>query len=189
MAIRRSLIALVAAAGSLVAGAGTAFAAFYFVTLSTSSGPVGTEVAIRIDASHNVGGSNRSQLFLIRRNAFDESQPCNDLPGAVVVGEVTWTEATVKFEDQSYPGFVGEGFFTVPEVPLATYFIAENVSFVGTSCFRYDSFEVSTSLPDSATATPRSPVIDRLTLAVVTLGLLALLVARARRASETPPAT
>ena len=185
MAIRRSLIAFVAAAGCLVAGAGTAFAAFYFVTLSTSSGPVGTEVAIRIDASGNVGGSSSSELFLIRRNVFDERQRCNDLPGAVVVGEVTWREGTVEFQDQSYPGFVGEGSFTVPEVPLATYIIAENVSFVGNLCFRYDSFVVSTSLPDGAMATPPSPI----TLVGLALFSLALLVSRARRVSERPPAT
>ena len=176
---RGTLAALVLATGGIFATAGTTVAAFQIVDMSATSGEPGDDVAIRVDASHLIGGSEQSQLFLIPRNAITinrgvtttrlpsgaigsrggisaneaspESARCDEIPGATVVGELRWHAAPVEFQGNTYPGFVGTGSFTVPDVETGIYVVAGILDNQYTGCHVFALFGVGMELPDSAT--------------------------------------
>lgn len=202
---RSALAALVLAMGGILATAGTAMAAFQIIEMSATSGEPGADVVMRVDASHLIGGSEQSQLFLIPRNAItvnrgvattrlpsgaigsrrgisaDEASPesarCDEIPGATVVGELRWHAASVEFQGNTYPGFVGTGSFTVPDVETGIYVVAGILDDPYTGCHVFALFGVGMDLPDSATATPGP---SRSILSLVGLALLVASILRAR---------
>jgi hypothetical protein len=56
----------------------------------------------------------------------------------------------VEFEGALYEGVVGGATFTVPDLPIDTYRIAEAIDVVGTGCHVFALIEVVASLPDTA---------------------------------------
>ena len=149
--------ALVVAFGAILATAGPALAAFQVVRMSATSGDPGDNVTIRVEASLLIGGSEQSQLFLIPKNAYDsrsEPEKCDALPGAEVVGELTWDAGPVQFQGQTYAGFIGAGSFPVPAVPTGIYVVAGALDDPYTGCHVFAAFGVGMDLPDTATATP-----------------------------------
>jgi hypothetical protein len=152
--VKRSAFAASAlATGLILAMASTALAAFQIVQLSVSSAPVGGDVTIRVDASHMIGGSQQSELFLILQTAYDASpapDQCDEIAGAAIVGTLQWQSATVEFQGATYPGFVGEGSFTVPNVETGVYVIAGILDNKHTGCHVFAPFGVGMELPDTA---------------------------------------
>jgi hypothetical protein len=151
--MRSLAAALLAAVGVLSVGAAHALAAFQVVTLSAAAGPVGTPIAMHVEIS-GLLGSSPSVLWLIGEEAFEgspESSHCEDRPGAIAVGELTWEAAFVEFQGAEYRGFVGDTSFTVPRVPPGAYVLAQTIDAQGTGCHSFTSFEVTTgALPDTA---------------------------------------
>jgi hypothetical protein len=154
---RCALAALVLAVGGTLATAGTTMAAFQVVHMSATSGEPGAEVALRVDASVLIGGSEQSQLFLIPKNAHEASpEParCDEIPGATVVGDLRWHAASVDFQGNTYPGFVGTGSFTVPDVETGVYVVSGILDDPYTGCHVFALFGVGMDLPDTATTIP-----------------------------------
>lgn len=174
--------------GGILATAGTTMAAFQIVDMSATSGESGAGVAIRVDGSHRIGGSERSQLFLVPRKAYEASpEParCDEIPGATVVGELQWEAATVEFQGKTYPGFVGTGSFTVPDVTTGIYVVAGVVDNPYTGCHVFAPFGVGMDLPDTATAI--SGALGRvLRIAGFVLLAAGVLLARCVRREPTP---
>lgn len=155
--IRSALAAFVLAMGGTLATAGTTMAAFQVVHMSATSGEPGAEVAIRVHASGLIGGSEQSQLFLIPKNAYEASpEParCDEIPGATVVGDLRWHAASVEFQGNTYPGFVGTGSFTVPDVETGIYVVSGIFDNPYTGCHVFAHFGVGMDLPDTATTAP-----------------------------------
>lgn len=161
---RNALAALVLAMGGVLATTGTTAAAFQIVQMSATSGQPGAQVAIRVDASLLIGESEQSKLFLIPKNVYEASpEParCDEIPGATVVGGLLWHAAAVEFQGNAYPGFVGTGSFTVPDVETGIYVVSGILDIPWppprhTGCHVFALFGVGMDLPDSAMATPGS---------------------------------
>lgn len=187
---RCALAALVLAMGGMLVTAGTTMAAFQIVQMSATSGEPGAEVAMRVDASGLFGGSEQSQLFLIPKNAYDASpEParCDEIPGATVVGDLRWHAASVEFQGTTYPGFVGTGSFTVPDVETGIYVVSGILDIPWpppshTGCHVYAHFGVGMDLPDSAMATP-GPSGSILSFVGFALLIASVLLARYTRGS------
>lgn len=68
---------------------------------------------------------------------------------------MTWDAATIEFQGASYPGFVAQAAFIVPDVPVGSYLLGETLNGVtGTGCHVFTPFEVV--LPDTAMTRPAS---------------------------------
>ena len=176
MPLRRTLAPLGASILLLLASATSALAAFQNVRLSATSAPVGTEITGRIEISARGSTDDPSALFLVPQAALDAdaSAQCDDMTGATTVGQLAWDEATIVFEGRgaSYPGFVADVTFTVPDVPLGIYYLAESIESEGTGCFWFTQFGVGVELPDTATEGPSSfPVAGVLLTAVAVLSI------------------
>ena len=158
--IFRMVSAVALAMGGVLASAGTTMAAFQVVHMSVTSGEPGAGVTIRVDASHLIGGSEQSQLFLIPRDAYEaspEPDRCDEVGGATVVGDLRWHAATVEFQSSRYEGFVGTGSFTVPDVETGIYVISGTLDDPFTGCHVFAMFGVGMALPNTATGTPGPP--------------------------------
>ena len=185
--VNRCTLAFVLAMGGTLATAGTTMAAFQLVHLSATSGERGAIVTMRVDASHLIGGSQQSQVFLIPQNAHEaspEPDRCDEIPGATVVGDLRWHAASVEFQGNTYPGFVGTGSFTVPDVETGIYVVSGILDDPFTGCHVFALFGVGMDLPDAAMAA-RGPFSI---LSFVGLALLgaSVLLARDRRRHRTP---
>jgi len=172
---RGTLAALVLAMGWILGTAGTTMAAFQIVNMSATSGEPGADIAIRVDASQLIGGSEQSQLFLIRKNAHEASpEParCDEIPGASVVGDLRWRAASVEFQGNTYPGFVATGSFTVPDIETGIYVVAGILDDPYTGCHVFALFGVGMDLPDSAAPGPGSSLLSFVGFALLVAGLL-----------------
>lgn len=155
--IRSATTALFAAALLLAVSVGTALAAFQTVTLSAPAAPVGASVTVNVEISVRTGGYPTSELYLVAQDAFEQSPSdafCGQIAGAIMVGDLSWQEATIEFQGQQYAGFVGEGGFTVPNTALGAYYLTESFDseHAGPGCHRFTGFAVtSTSVPDTRT--------------------------------------
>jgi hypothetical protein len=182
MPLRRTLAPLSASILLLLAAATTALAAFQTVQLSATSAPVGTAITGKIEISGRATTENPSALYLVPQAALDadESAHCDDVTGAAVVGQLAWVEAPVESGGTSYPGFVADVAFTVPEVPWGVYYLAESIEAAGTGCHAFAQFGVGVELPDTATGQPSSfPVAG-----VLLTALAILSIGRARRGTR-----
>jgi hypothetical protein len=188
--VKRSAVAAwVLAIGGIMASAGTTMAAFQIVNLSATSGEPGAVIAMRVDASHLIGGSEQSEVFLLPRNAYEgspEPTRCDDVPSATVVGELLWHDAPVEFEEKTYPGFVGNGSFTVPDVETGIYVVAGILDNRYTGCHVFSLFGVGMQLPDTATAISELSVrmLSVVGLALLVVSVLLAVTARSRRSSD-----
>jgi hypothetical protein len=146
---------LLAAALLLALSTSAALAAFQTVTLNVTAAPVGASVTMRVEISVRTGGFPRRVLYVVGQDAFNQSPRdlfCGQIAGATRVGDLSWQEATIQFEGQSYAGFVGGGVFTVPSLPLGAYYLAESIDseHAGPGCHQFIVFEItSSSLPDT----------------------------------------
>jgi hypothetical protein len=185
---RCTLIAFVLAMGGNLATAGTTMAAFQIVDMSATSGQPGAVVTMRVDASHVIGGSQDSQVFLIPQNAYEaspEPDRCDEIPGATLVGDLRWQAASVEFQGNTYPGFVGTGSFMVPDVETGIYVVSGILDDPYTGCHLYALFGVGMDLPDTATAIP-GPSGSILTFVGFALLGSSVLLARDTRRHRTP---
>lgn len=154
---RPSGAALVLALAGILMTAGTTMAAFQIVHMSTTSGDPGDEVAVTVEASQLIGGSEQSQLFLIPQNAYEaRSEParCDAIAGATVAGELVWDAASVQFQGNTYSGYIGTGSFTVPAVATGIYVVAGILDDAYTGCHAFAAFGIGMDLPDTAMNTP-----------------------------------
>jgi len=163
--------------GGILATAGTTMAAFQIVDMSATSGEPGAEIAMRVDASQQIGGLDQSQLFLIPRNAFETSpEPgrCDEIQGATVVGDLQWQAASVEFQGKTYAGFVGTGSFTVPDVETGIYVVSGILDNPYTGCHSFALFGVGMELPDTAAATrgPSGSILELVGFALLVAGVL-----------------
>jgi hypothetical protein len=170
--------ALVLALGGILTTAGTTMAAFQIVHMSMTSGEPCEEVALRVEASHLIGGSEKSQVFLIPQDAWEtRSEParCDAIRGATVAGELLWVPAPVEFQGNTYPGFVGAGSFTVPEVATGVYVVSGILDDPYTGCHAFTAFGVGMELPDTASATAaNSGLVTFVGIALFLAGVLRL---------------
>ena len=155
----RSLIAAsIATVVLLAASVGASLAAFQTAQLNPDAGPIGTPVSIHIEMSARIAGTAPGPLVLVGKQALYDNPSaarCEEIPGALVVGETAWQSATIEYAGQEYSGFVGEAEFTVPDVPAGIYHLAESIDARGTGCFTFASFTVTdTALPDTAMSKP-----------------------------------
>jgi hypothetical protein len=154
----RLVAAMFGSVALLAVTAGNTLASFQTIELSVTSAAVGDDVSVRIEISEREGTSNPSELLLVDKVTFDASHGaphCEEMEGASVVGEMTWQAATIEFQGASYPGFVGTGAFTVPDIPIGTYVLAETrIGIEGTGCHPFTSFNVG--IPDTAMSEPTS---------------------------------
>jgi hypothetical protein len=176
----RLVAALLAAIGVLGATAGTSLAAFQIIDLSAHSGPVGADVAVRIQISTRVGTTNPSQLFLVDKSTYRESAHCDEIRGAVLLTGMTWHAATLEFQGATYPGFVADGAFRVPGVSVGPYLLAETLTGIrGTGCHVFAPFDVVP--PDTAMSRPRPRgVVLAAMLGVIAVAVLAATLGRQR---------
>ena len=68
----------------------------------------------------------------------------------MVVGHLAWHAASVEFQGATYPGFIGEGSFTVPDVETGIYVLSGILDDPFTGCHVFAPFGVGMDLPDTA---------------------------------------
>jgi hypothetical protein len=171
-----TLVAMVAVESSL--------AAVQRATLSLEAARPGDHVTLHVEATARFAGTDAGFLILVPEGALEraaEATHCEDIDGATALGEMTWQAAMVEFAGVSYPGFVGDAQFTVPQVPDGAYNLAESIEATGTGCHVFASFTVTTSpLGDTAMEPPGAPI----TPTVVAAALVALAIGALRRVSR-----
>lgn len=144
----------VAAALLLAAAAvGTSLGAVDVVELSAQQVVPGSVVTMRVATTATEVRGESGELFMIPSGTFGdspESLPCNQVGGAVEVAQIHWTPGTVEYEGEPYAGVTGEVTFTVPQLAVDTYRLAESIDNEFTGCHIFASIEVVAELPDTA---------------------------------------
>jgi hypothetical protein len=144
----------VAAALLLAAGAvGTSLGAVDVVELSAQQVVPGSVVTMRVATTATGVRGASGALFMIPSGTFGdslESLPCDQVGRAVEVAQIHWTPGTVPYEGESYAGVTGEVTFTVPQLAVDTYRLAESIDNEFTGCHIFASIEVVAELPDTA---------------------------------------
>jgi hypothetical protein len=138
---------------ALAAAAGTSIAAVQVVELSAQRVLPGTVVSLHVAITAREAGTESGALFMIPSGTFGdspESLHCDEVPRAVEVGQIRWQPGTVEYEHASYTGVIGEATFTVPQVPVDTYRLAESIESRGTGCHVFTSIDVVAELPNTA---------------------------------------
>ncbi len=133
------------------ADAGTALGAVQVIELSAQRVVPGSAVTLRIAITAHEGRTGT--LFMIPSGTFGdspESAPCETIGRAIEVGHIDWTPGTVEYDGASYSGVTGEATFTVPQVAVDTYRLAETIGARGTGCHIFTSIDVVAQLPDTA---------------------------------------
>ena len=142
-------IALLLAAASV----GTSLGAIQVIELSAERVLPGTTVTLRVGMTARAAGTAAGTLFMIPSGTFGdspESLRCEQVGGAVEVGQIRWTAGTVEYDGTSHTGVTGEVTFTVPELAADTYRLAESITSRGTGCHIFTSIDVVAELPDTA---------------------------------------
>lgn len=143
------------AAGLVLAAAavGTSLGAVDVVELSAQQVVPGSVVTLRVATTATEVRGESGALFMIPSGTFGdspESLRCEQVGRAVEVGQIHWTAGTVEYEGASYLGVIGEVTFTVPQLAVDTYRLAESITSRGTGCHIFASIEVVAELPDTA---------------------------------------
>jgi hypothetical protein len=148
------------------------------VTIGTTEGAtrawlVTPEIAVPGDhvvvEIHDFGGMlNRQQtteLYIIRKSQFTDGPACADMPGAIKVADIQWTDS-----DWLHDGIAE---FSLPAVPDGAYWLGEELPGVTPPCSPAGSITVPVSgTPD--TAIEREPLPGG-GLQLTGVGLLALM--------------
>ena len=155
MTHRRRLLCGVVAGLFVTAGAtSAALGAVQVVELSAQRVLPGTVVTLRVATTSSVVGGAPGQLFMIPHGTWGDSPDslrCEEVGGAIVVGQIHWQIGTVEYQGTTYDGFEGEATFSVPSVAAPyPYWLAESIDATGTGCHVFSSLEVVTDLPDTA---------------------------------------
>lgn len=140
------------------AAAGVSLGAVQVVELSAQRVTPGTVVTMHVATTASDGRSDAGALFMIPSGTFGDSPDslrCEQVGRAVEVGLIHWTAGTVEYEGASYAGVTGEATFTVPQLPVDTYRLAETIDARGTGCHIFTLIHVVSELPDTAV-----PLID-----------------------------
>jgi hypothetical protein len=168
------------------AAAGTSLGAVDVVEISAQRVIPGSVVTLRVATTASEVRGESGALFMIPSGTFGdspESLRCEQVGRAVEVGQIHWTAGTVEYAGASYAGVTGEVTFTVPQLPVDTYRLAESITARGTGCHIFAVIDVVAELPD--TALPLLEAVSGASKALpVGAGLLAaafLLWRRARR--------
>ena len=135
------------------AAAGTMLGAVQVVELSAQRVVPGTVVTLRVATTASAVRGVSGALFMIPSGTFGDSPEalrCEQVGRAIEVGTIHWTAGTVDYEGVSYAGVTGEVTFTVPQVPVDAYRLAESIEATGTGCWIFTSIDVVAALPDTA---------------------------------------
>lgn len=158
-----------------------ALAAVQRATLSVAAAPPGAEVTLRVDTTARIARTDEGLLLLVPVADFEAAAAaarCEAIDGSTELAAMAWRAETVEFSGTSYPGFVGEATFIVPEVPAGTYSLAESSDARGTGCHIFAAFSVTAAaLPDTASTTN----VGHTASVGAALLLLAIATAAARR--------
>jgi len=151
----RSRVLTSGALGIVLAAAtvGSSVAAVQVVELSAQRVLPAMVVTLRIAMTAREAGTEPGALFIIPSGTFGdspESLPCEVIGGAVEVGQIRWQDGTVEYEGASYAGVIGEATFTIPQLAVDTYRLAESIAARGTGCHIFTLIEVVAGLPDTA---------------------------------------
>ena len=136
---------------------GTSVGAVQVVELSAQRVLPGTAVTLRIAMTAREAGTEPGSLFMIPSGTFGDSPEalrCEVIGGAVEVGQTHWQDGTVEYEGASYAGVIGEATFTIPQLAVDTYRLAESSDARGTGCHIFTLIEVVAELPDTAISQP-----------------------------------
>jgi hypothetical protein len=143
-----------------VAAVGTSLGAVDVVELSAQQVVPGSVVTLRVATTASEVRGESGALFMIPSGTFGdspESLRCEQVGRAVEVGQIQWTAGTVEYEGESDAGVTGEVTFTVPQLAVDTYRLAETIEARGTGCHIFALIEVVAELPDTS-LTPIGPV-------------------------------
>ena len=100
---------------------------------------------------------------------------------AVEVAQIHWTPGTVEYEGEAYAGVTGGVTFTVPQLAVDTYRLAESIENEFTGCHVFALIDVVAQLPDTAvTDIEAAPRPDQALAAGAALLLMAVLLRRLR---------
>jgi hypothetical protein len=163
---------------------GPSLAAVQRATLSLEAARPGDRVTLHVEATARLAGTDDGFLILVPEGALEQAEEashCEDIEGATLLGEMTWQAAMVEFAGVSYPGFVGDAQFIVPQVPDGAYYLAESIEATGTGCHVFASFTVNTSLVGDTAIRPRGAPITPAAAAAV---LVALAIGAFRRVTR-----
>lgn len=154
-AIRPLGAGLIAALVLTAASAGATHAAFQTVQLNVTAAPAGATVTIHVEMnSRRFSANPASKLVIVDQSTADQApsaDQCDEIAGARVVAELVWEEATITFSGKSYPGFIADGAFTVPDSLPGHYYLGENSTALNNGCHVFTAFEIlETALPDTA---------------------------------------
>jgi hypothetical protein len=167
------------------AAAGKSLGAVDVVELSAQQVVPGSVVTLRVATTAAEVRGESGALFMIPIGTFGdagpESLPCDQFGGAVGIGQIHWTAGTVDYEGETYAGVTGEATFTVPQLAVDTYWLAESIDARGTGCHAFGLIDVVSELPDTALP-PNLPASDIRLALPAGAGLLAIafVVARLR---------
>jgi hypothetical protein len=154
----RLVVAAIIAIASLAFGSGTARAAVQRADLSPAVGPTGTTVTMHVETTARWHGTETETVYLFLADVLRSSPSelhCDELAGALPVGDMTWHVGPVTFGAYSGEGFIGDMTFVVPDVVHGSYYLGENIQAVGTGCHPFGEFTVaSASLPNTALPAP-----------------------------------
>ncbi len=133
---------------------GVALGAVQRATLTPQEAPAGASVTIHVETTARQAGTRPGILIMVAVAAFETSPPadqCDEIAGSAAVAEMTWQSGAVAFGDGVYDGYVGDATFVVPALPPGSYYLGENVAFIGTGCHIFATLEVTSGLlPDTA---------------------------------------
>ena len=135
------------------AAVGTSLGAVDVVELSAHQVVPGSTVTLRVATTASEVRGETGALFMIPSGTFGdspESLRCEQVGGAVEVGQIRWTAGTVEYDGTSYAGVTGDITFVVPPLAAGTYRLAESVTSRGTGCHIFASIDVGVELPDTA---------------------------------------
>lgn len=166
---RRGALALVAAGLLTAMKVARASAAVVIPTLSTKAAPPGAKVTLDVRMTGRQAGTETGVLFLVPVNTYSERTPCDQIAGAVALGDMTWHAVELTFEGGTVSGMASQTRFTVPHVPDGAYYLAEGWP---SACFSYTPFTVDSTLPNTATMPPRLPLLPLLGGALVCAALV-----------------
>jgi len=136
-----------------VAVAGTSLGAVDVVELSAQQVVPGSMVTLRVATTATEVRGESGSLFMIPSGTFGdspESLRCEQVGRAVEVAQIHWTAGPVEYEGESYAGVTGEVTFTVPQLAVDTYRLAESLDNDFTGCHVFALIHVVSDLPDTA---------------------------------------
>jgi hypothetical protein len=159
---------------------GTARGAFQVVEVSPDPAAPGTIVSFHAAMSGRIAGTEPAPLLMIPEGTWGDSPDdlrCEEVGGAVEVGETTWRPGTVEWQGVAYDGVLGQSVFVLPALTPGNYRLAETIETRGTRCHVFTTLQVVAELPDTAVR-PGAAIRDLRILSIVLFAALGYSVTR-----------